>query len=264
VTPDTIMRRHRHLIALKSTFEPKRVGRPGLMKAIKELIVRMATENSGWGSCRIRGELKSVGQRAARTTIANVLKQNGVKPAPDRPSSWRSLLKARWGQVAAADFFTAEVWTPLGLKTFYVLFVIDLKSRCVQLMGITRNPNAVKQFARWAVISGPASEDPLLILGPLKAKVDRRRERYSIDAVQLRRLIQRTHDGPPRAGPMGPQRALLYWLAVETGFRANELAGLRVVNFDLSHESASVTLPAALSKHRNDDVLPSGRPSPTC
>ncbi len=141
VTPDTIMRWHRQLIALKWTFETKRVGRPGLMKAIKELIVRMATENSGWGYCRIQGELKGVGHRVASTTIANVLKENGIKPAPDRPSSWRSFLKAHWGQVGATDFFTTEVWTPLGLKTYYVLFVIDLKSRCVHLAGITRNPN---------------------------------------------------------------------------------------------------------------------------
>jgi hypothetical protein len=98
VTPDTIMRWHRHLIALKWTFETKRMGRPGLMKAIKELIIRMATENSGWGYCRIRGELKSVGHRVARTTIAKVLKQNGIKPAPDRPSCWRSFLKAHWAK----------------------------------------------------------------------------------------------------------------------------------------------------------------------
>jgi transposase InsO family protein len=150
VTPDTIMRWHRKLIALKWTFETKRMGRPGLMKAIKELIIRMATENSGWGYCRIRGELKSVGHRVARTTIANVLKQNGIKPAPDRPSSWRSFLKAHWGQVAATDFFTAEVWTPLGLKTYFVLFVIDLKSRRVHLAGATRNPDEefMAQIAR--------------------------------------------------------------------------------------------------------------------
>ncbi|MCZ6795191.1 MAG: hypothetical protein O7J95_16425, partial [Planctomycetota bacterium] len=76
VTPDTLMRWHRKLIALKWTYEAKRVGRPGLMKAIKALIVRFALENSSWGYCRIQGELKGVGHRVATTTIANVLKEN--------------------------------------------------------------------------------------------------------------------------------------------------------------------------------------------
>jgi putative transposase len=128
VTPDTLMRWHRRLIALKWTYPAERVGRPGLMKAIAALIVRMATENATWGYCRIQGELKDVGHSVASTTIANVLKANGIKPAPDRPSSWRSFLQAHWGEAAATDFLTTEVWTPTGLKTYFVLFVIDLKS----------------------------------------------------------------------------------------------------------------------------------------
>jgi len=150
VTPDTLMRWYRKLIALKWTYEAKRVGRPGLMKTIAALIIRMARENSGWGYSRIEGELKNIGHRVARTTIANVLKANGIKPAPDRPSSWRSFLQAHWGQVAATDFFSVEVWTPRGLRTFYVLFVIDLKSRAVHLAGITTSPTEsfVTQVAR--------------------------------------------------------------------------------------------------------------------
>jgi putative transposase len=141
VTPDTIMRWHRRLIAAKWTYKTERVGRPGLMMKIKSLIVRMATDNPSWGYCRIQGELKSVGHRVASTTVAKVLKDNGIKPAPDRPSSWRSFLKAHWGQIAATDFFAVEVWTPRGLQTYYALFVIDLKSRRVQVAGITTTPN---------------------------------------------------------------------------------------------------------------------------
>ena len=140
VTPDTLMRWHRKLIALKWTYEAKRVGRPGLMKAIKAVIIRFALENSSWGYCRIQGELKGVGHHVATTTIANVLRENGIKPAPDRPSSWRSFLRAHWGHVAATDFLTTEVWTPRGLKTYFVLFVIDLKTRRVHIAGITEHP----------------------------------------------------------------------------------------------------------------------------
>ncbi len=151
VTPDTLMRWHRRLIAAKWTYQAKkRIGRPGLMKKIKELIVRMALDNSSWGYCRIQGELKDLGHTVASTTVANVLKENGIKPAPDRPSSWRSFLRAHWEQVAATDFFTVEVWTPKGLRTHYVLFVIDLKSRRVHLAGITTSPDAgfMAQVAR--------------------------------------------------------------------------------------------------------------------
>ena len=88
VTPDTILRWHRKLIAQHHTYPHKnRVGRPGLMKSIRELIVRMATENSGWGYKRIRGELRKVGHTVARTTIAKTLKDKGIAPSPDRPTS---------------------------------------------------------------------------------------------------------------------------------------------------------------------------------
>ena len=100
----------------------------------------MALENSTWGYCRIQGERKDLGHKVASTTIANVLKENGIRPAPDRPSSWRSPLKAHWGQVATTDFFTTEVWTPFGLKTYYVLLVIDSKTRRVHFAGATPCP----------------------------------------------------------------------------------------------------------------------------
>ena len=105
------------------------------------LDVRMARENSGWGYCRIQGELKQLGHRVAPSTIAKVLKDHGIKPAPDRPSSWRTFLQAHWGEAAGMDFFTTEVWTPRGLTTYYVLFVIDLKSRKVHFAGATPTPN---------------------------------------------------------------------------------------------------------------------------
>ncbi len=150
VTPDTLMRWYRRLIALKWTYQTKRVGRPGLMKAIAALIVRMARENSSWGYCRIQGELKELGHRVAPSTIAGVLKANGIKPAPDRPSSWRVFLKAHWGQVAATDFLSVEVWKPRGLITYYVLFVLDLKTRRVHIAGMTPHPDSafMAQIAR--------------------------------------------------------------------------------------------------------------------
>jgi putative transposase len=142
VTPATILRWHRRLIARKWTLEPKRPGRPGIMKEIACLILRMATENPAWGYTRIQGALKNLGHDVARATVAKVLKDNGIAPAPDRPSSWRTFLRAHWGAIAGADFFTSEVWTPRGLITYYTLFVIDLRSRRVHGVGSTPTPDA--------------------------------------------------------------------------------------------------------------------------
>ena len=141
VTPDTILRWHRQLIARKWTFTPKRPGRPGVMKEISTLIVRMATENSAWGYTRIQGALKNLGHDVARSTVAKVLKDHGIPPAPVRPSSWRTFLRAHWGEIAGADFFTTEVWTPRGLLTYYTLFVLDLRSRRVHVAGSTPTPD---------------------------------------------------------------------------------------------------------------------------
>jgi putative transposase len=141
VTPDTILRWHRQLIARKWTHERRRVGRPGILKEIEQLTVRMAKENSRWGYTRIQGALRNLGHQVARSTIANILKGHGIEPAPDRPSSWRTFLAAHWGTIAAADFFTTDVWTRRGFVTYYSLFVIDLASRRVHFAGPTRHPD---------------------------------------------------------------------------------------------------------------------------
>jgi putative transposase len=141
VTPDTILRWHRQLIARKWTFTPKRPGRPGVKKDISTLIVRMATENPTWGYTRIQGALTNLGHSVARSTVAKVLKDNGIPSAPDRPSSWRTFLRAHWGEIAGADFFTTEFWTPRGLITYYTPFVLDLQSRRVHVASSTPTPD---------------------------------------------------------------------------------------------------------------------------
>jgi putative transposase len=150
VTPDTILRWHRQLIARKWTVERRRVGRPGVLREIRHLSVRMARENPTWGYRRIQGALKNLGHRVARSTIATILRTHGIGPVPERPMSWRTFLAAHWGAIAAADFFTTEVWTVRGLVTSYTLFVIELESRRVHLVGSTPHPDDafVRQVAR--------------------------------------------------------------------------------------------------------------------
>ncbi len=150
VTPDTILAWHRKLIAAKWTYPRKRVGRPGIMKEIRELIVRMAEENPSWGYARIQGQLKHLNHRVARSTIAKVLKEQGIKPSPDRPLSWRTLVRSHAHLIAAADFFTTEVWTARGLVRHFTLFVIDIATRSVYIAGTTTNPTSawMEQIAR--------------------------------------------------------------------------------------------------------------------
>jgi transposase len=154
VTPDTILAWHRRLIAKKWNFSSRKgkVGRPRVMSEITELLVMMARENPGWGYTRIQGALENLGHRVSRTTVANILKAHGIDPGPRRRRgmSWTTFLKAHWGTIAAADFFTVDVWVLQGLVTFYVLFVIELSSRRVYFAGATPNPNTdwMMQIAR--------------------------------------------------------------------------------------------------------------------
>ncbi len=150
VTPDTILRWHKKLIAMKWTFSGKRVGRPGLMKEIRKLIVSMATDNLSWGYSRIQGELKKLNHTVARSTVAKTLKDNGIPPSTGRSTTWNAFIKTHANVICATDFFTTEVWTARGLVTHYVLFVIDHATRKVHIAGITPHPNSafMAQVAR--------------------------------------------------------------------------------------------------------------------
>src|SRR4029453_7888791 len=144
VSPDTLLRWHRRLVAQKWNFAERRgVGRPGIMRHISELIVRMAQENRGWGYTRIQGALANLDHKVGRGTIANVLKRNGIEPSPERSrrTPWSTFLKAHWKTLAASDFLTGEVWTGGGLATHYLLFVISLADRAVHIAGITTRPD---------------------------------------------------------------------------------------------------------------------------
>src|SRR6202140_2755153 len=144
VSPDTLLRWHRRLIAEKWNFVHRRgPGRPGIMQKISALIVRMDQDNPGWGYTRIQGALGNLGHRVRRGTIANVLKRSGIEPSPERSkrTAWSTFLKAHWKVLAAGDFLTAEVWTTRGLVTHYLLFVISLADRVVDIVGITTRPD---------------------------------------------------------------------------------------------------------------------------
>jgi transposase InsO family protein len=152
VTPDTLLAWHRKLIAKKWTYARKGPGRPRVTQEITDLVLCMARKNVSWGYDRIQGGLANLGHIIAPNTVKNILKRHGIEPAPEREkrTSWKTFLKAHWDVTAATDFFTVEVWTPRGLVTYYVLFIIRLSTRSVHIAGVTTAPNGafMKQVAR--------------------------------------------------------------------------------------------------------------------
>ncbi len=116
VTPDTLLRWHRQLIAKKyDGSKTRRPGRPKTAVEIETLIVRMARENPRWGYTRIRGALYNLGHEIGRNTIKRILLEHGFDPVRRRGMSRETFLKAHWGAIAATDFFSVEVLTRSGL-----------------------------------------------------------------------------------------------------------------------------------------------------
>jgi transposase InsO family protein len=164
VTPDTLLRWHRQLVARKWTYTRKRTSRAGVLAEIRQLVARMAEDNPMWGYTRIQGALKNLGHQVGRSTVARILRAQGLPPAPTRPTSWQTFLQAHWGAIAAADFFATEAWTWQGLVTFYTVFVIDLASRRVRILGTTPHPDEafVRQIVRTLTMADAETGDVLI------------------------------------------------------------------------------------------------------
>src|SRR5437867_4495396 len=153
VTPDTILRWYRRLVARKYDGSRRRgPGRPRTKNDLAGLVLRMAKENPRWGYTRIRGAMKSLGHEIGRSTVERILRDSGIEPAPQRGerTSWRTFLATHWEALAAADFFTAEALTLGGLIRYFVFFPIRLKTRTMEIAGITCQPTEawMKQIAR--------------------------------------------------------------------------------------------------------------------
>ena len=146
VTPNTILRWHRRLIAKKWDYSERRnnaPGRPRVPDDVVRLVLRMAAENPTWGYDRIQGALANLGHEVSDTTVGNILKAHGIEPAPDRKrqTTWKTFLKAHWDVLGAIDFTTVEVWTKRGLVTYYLLFVMHVATRRVHFAGLTTSPD---------------------------------------------------------------------------------------------------------------------------
>jgi len=100
VTPATLLRWHRELVARRWTYPHRRPGRPGTPLEVRELVLRLARENPGWGYRRIQGELLGLGIKVAASTVWEILRREGIEPAPRRlESSWAEFLRRQPGSV---------------------------------------------------------------------------------------------------------------------------------------------------------------------
>jgi putative transposase len=139
VRPETLLRWHRRLVARRWTYPHRRPGRPPLDREIRQLIVRLARENTSWGYVRIVGELRKLGINLSATLVRSVLAEAGVPPAPQRDQqSWRAFLRQQGESMLSCDFLTVDtVW----LRRLYVLVFLSIGSRRVEYVACTRNPD---------------------------------------------------------------------------------------------------------------------------
>jgi putative transposase len=173
----------------------RRRGRPRRSAALRALVLRLARENS-WGYTRIHGELKKLGfRKISRSTVARILRENGIDPGPWRgPGTWDDFITRHTATLWACDFFSKKVWTMRGLVEYFVWFFIQVGSRQVVIAGVTAKPDRawmgqrghemVRVFEQQAV-------QPRYLIRDLDDKFD-----ASIDAILEKSGVQVLPVGP--------------------------------------------------------------------
>jgi putative transposase len=164
VSPATLLRWHRQLVARRWTYARRGCGRPRTEAEIEQLVLRLARENARWGYKRIHGELLGLGISLAPSTVWAILRRHGIEPAPRRAAlSWPEFLRAQASSIIACDFLTVDI---VWLRPLHVLFFMVLARRQVYFGGVTANPDErwVTQQARNLLMDLPEQEQPIRFL----------------------------------------------------------------------------------------------------
>jgi transposase len=153
VRPETILAWFRQLASDKyDSSDTRKVGRPRKASEIRRLVVEMARDNPGWGYTKMRDAMRGLKIEIGRTTVASILADAGVEPAPERnrKRTWAHLLKSHWETLYACDFFSVEVLGMFGTVRYMVFFVMCIKTRAVRIAGVRIAPDGdwMKQIAR--------------------------------------------------------------------------------------------------------------------
>jgi len=151
--PATILAWFRQLAARKYDSSDARRGRPPKSNDVRKLVIKLATENCRWGYTKIRAALPTgLGIEIGRATVATILAEAGIEPAPEREKSrtWKEFMKAHWDSLCGCDFFSVEALGLTGTVRYMVFFVIAVKTRAVEIAGIATNPDGewMQQMAR--------------------------------------------------------------------------------------------------------------------
>jgi len=224
---DTILAWHRKFANHKvdTSDQLKSVGRPRVDQEIEEWVTRMACENRSWGYDRIQGSLNHLGYSISDQTVGNILKRQGIPPAPERQKTvtWREFVRSHWDVLVATGFFNSEVWSWLGQMISFLLSVIRFSCHQVQLVRMTLNqpllamqtliPRSLDlplHVQTWTYLITPRSRARLLnetVLGrpePEVALAETRPPRFQEKGKVV--VLSDVHPKPIRDGPIRRQR----------------------------------------------------------